>query len=125
MNLKWYNVTRKNPIRIKATDEGKELIRSFTRTIIERGKVEHPETDYNNKNNVIISVVFFFIKYLIEYMIDLKTDKNSAIYVIAEMSNGETLFTHNLLNEKSKIVVSRTSLVITFYKLLKKLKGDK
>jgi len=72
-------------------------------------------------------VVFYFIKYLLAEEVDLNRGKNSAIYVYSEMSDGQRLFTHNLLTDKKyKIEVkSKEDFVLNYLRFIATVDNNK
>jgi hypothetical protein len=101
MTTKEYNRQRKLPERIKATNEGKEIVKHFIEETKERLKIEHPDKA-NDLSSIMLSTIFYFTKYLIGELVDEKTGKNSLVFVYGEMSDGQRLYTHNLLVDNKK-----------------------
>lgn len=87
------------PKRIEATDDGKEIVKYFIGTCKERLKIEHPDR-INDLASIMLSTTSYFMKYLVGELVDEKTGKNSFVYTYGEMSDGQRLYTHNLLSDK-------------------------
>jgi hypothetical protein len=121
MTLSVYNETRKNPTRIINTVKGKKLVEDFTDTVINRSKIEHPNYDWNKKGNIIITVLFLFIKYLINYEFDLLSGSNSSVYLFVELSNGEKLFTHNILEDDKMFFDKKTQFAKDIINIMRKI----
>lgn len=96
MSLRKYHRTRRNKDRVLATNIGKRLIRDFSDSIVERNRIEHPEYNMNNLEVKLTSIIFYFFKYLLEYYVDLKTSKNSGIFLYSELSD-DRMFTFNYI----------------------------
>jgi hypothetical protein len=99
--MQWYQKTRFNKKRIAATERGKEIVSEFIKLAIERIKIEHPEENYKDSKVVALTSLFLFIKYVINEKVDLLTGKNSEIHLFVKFSDGDTLYTHNLLTDKA------------------------
>jgi hypothetical protein len=123
MNKEEYDNTRVNSQRAEATEIGKQLIIDFIKTIRSRLEIEHPEEldNFDNDLNTRLNSVFFhFIKYILNYEIDLKTNENSAIYIFSETSDGKKLISHNLLTDnKVRVIEEEEFATMVYYKILK------
>jgi hypothetical protein len=104
-----------------ATDEGKRIVKDFIKTVKDRLLIEHLESR-DDLSSILLSTVFYFMKYLIGELIDEKTGKNSLIFVYGEMSDGQRIFTHNILTDKENTayIKNKEEFALTIINMLSK-----
>ena len=127
MTTKEYKKSQLLPDRIEGATKGKEAVKLFVHSVIQRLKVEYPKEHFN-KGSVqwLMTMYFHFTKYLVELYLEPDANINAPIYVVAETSDDTMLLLSNLLSDKKFKAerANRTLLVKAIVNWLKEKEDD-